>query len=166
MPSSVVLPPVECSRGTNPSQAAKSLARRNWLPSPALATNAVATRGPIPGTVISRRARSSRLARASISRVTSAMRFSSSTRSSNSRATVEIIDRLFGLPVEIVESGVARRVSTLEAILMRLWAAEMSGSKRAGRVRLQFLELVTKDAKEREVIVEAILAENLLDAAE
>jgi hypothetical protein len=93
------------------------------------------------------------------------MRFSSSTRSSNSRATVEIIDRLFGLPVEIVESGVARRVSTLEAILMRLWAAEMSGSKRAGRVRLQFLELVTKDAKEREAIVEAILAENLLDAA-
>jgi hypothetical protein len=48
---------------------------------------------------------------------------------------------------------------------MRLWAAEMSGSKRAGRVRLQFLELVTKDAKEREAIVEAILAENLLDAA-
>jgi Family of unknown function (DUF5681) len=78
-------------------------------------------------------------------------------------ATVEIIDRLFGLPVEIVESGVARRVSTLEAILMRLWAAEMSGSKRAGRVRLQFLELVTKDVKKREVIVEAILAENLLD---
>jgi Family of unknown function (DUF5681) len=78
-------------------------------------------------------------------------------------ATVEIIDRLFGQPVEIVENGVARRVSTLEAILMRLWAAEMSGSKRAGRVRLQFLELVTKDAKKREVIVEAILAENILD---
>jgi hypothetical protein len=39
---------------------------------------------------------------------------------------------------------------------MRLWAAEMSGSKRAGRVRLQFLELVPKDDKEREVIVEEI----------
>jgi Family of unknown function (DUF5681) len=71
-------------------------------------------------------------------------------------ATVEIIDRLFGQPVEIVENGVARKVSTLEAILMRLWAAEMSGSKRAGRVRLQFLELVPKDDKEREVIVEEI----------
>ena len=39
-------------------------------------------------------------------------------------ATVEIIDRLFVKPVEIVENGVARKVSTLEAILMRLWAAE------------------------------------------
>ena len=35
-------------------------------------------------------------------------------------ATVEIIDRLFVKPVEIVENGVVRKVSTLEAILMRL----------------------------------------------
>jgi len=47
-------------------------------------------------------------------------------------------------------------VSTLEAILMRLWAAEMTGSKRAGKVRLQFLELVPKDEREREVIIEEI----------
>jgi Family of unknown function (DUF5681) len=78
-------------------------------------------------------------------------------------ATVEIIDRLFGQPVEIVENGVARKVSTLEAILMRLWAAEMSGSKRAGRVRLQFLELVPKDDKKREIIIEEIFAENMVD---
>jgi len=77
-------------------------------------------------------------------------------------ATVEIIDRLFGQPVEIVENGVARKVSTLEAILMRLWAAEMSGSKRAGRVRLQFLELVPKDDKKREIIIEEIFAENMV----
>ena len=69
-------------------------------------------------------------------------------------ATVEIIDRLFRKPVDIVENGVVRKVSTLEAILMRLWAAEMSGSKRAGRVRLQFLELVPKNDKEREIIIE------------
>ena len=71
-------------------------------------------------------------------------------------ATVEIIDRLFGEPVEIVENGVARKVSILEAILMRLWAAEMSGSKRAGRVRLQFLELVPKNDRVREIRIEEI----------
>jgi len=47
-------------------------------------------------------------------------------------------------------------VSTLEAILMRLWAAEMSGGKRAGRVRLQFQELVPKEDKERAIIIEEI----------
>jgi hypothetical protein len=73
-----------------------------------------------------------------------------------SAATVEIIDRLFSEPVEIVENGVGRKVSTLEAILMRLWAAELSGSKRASRVRLQFLELVPRDDKEREFIIEEI----------
>ena len=71
-------------------------------------------------------------------------------------ATVEIIDRLFSEPVEIVENRVRRKVSTLEAILMRLWAAELSGSKRASRVRLQFLELVPRDDKEREFIIEEI----------
>lgn len=77
-------------------------------------------------------------------------------RRTASVATVEIIDRLFGDPVEIVENGVARKVSALEAILMRLWAAEMSGSKRAGRVRLQFLELVPKNDRVREIRIEEI----------
>jgi DNA modification methylase len=70
--------------------------------------------------------------------------------------TIEIIDRLFGEPVEVVESGVARAVSTLEAILMRLWAAEMTGSKRAGRVRLEFQELVPKNDRTREILIEEI----------
>jgi len=77
-------------------------------------------------------------------------------------ATVEIIDRLFVKPVEIVENGVARKVGTLEAILMRLWAAELSGSKRAGKVRLQFQELV-EDDKEREIIIEETLAKNMIE---
>jgi hypothetical protein len=81
-------------------------------------------------------------------------------------ATVEIIDRLFVKAVEIVENGVARKVSTLEAILMRLWAAEMSGSKRAGKIRLQFQELVPKDDKEREIIIEETLAKNMIDWSE
>jgi hypothetical protein len=46
-------------------------------------------------------------------------------------AKIEIIDRLFAEPVEIAENGVPRKVSTLEAILLRLWAAEMSGRRRA-----------------------------------
>jgi hypothetical protein len=78
-------------------------------------------------------------------------------------ATVEIIDRLFVKLIEIVENGVARKVSTLEAILMRLWAAEMSGSKRAGKVGLQFQELVPKDDKEREIVIEETLAKNMID---
>ena len=78
-------------------------------------------------------------------------------------ATVEIIDRLFVKPVEIVENGVARKVSTLEAILMRLWAAELSGSNRASRIRLQFLELVPKDNKKREIIIEETLAKNMIE---
>jgi hypothetical protein len=53
--------------------------------------------------------------------------------------TIEIIDRLFG-----------------EAILMRLWAAEMTGSKRAGRVRLEFQELVPKNDRTREILIEEI----------
>jgi hypothetical protein len=81
-------------------------------------------------------------------------------------ATVEIIDRLFVKPVHIVENGVARKVSTMEAILMRLWAAEMSGSKRAGKIRLQFQELVPKDGKEREIIIEETLAKNMIDWSE
>lgn len=80
-----------------------------------------------------------------------------------SAATVEIIDRLFGKPVEIVENGVARKVTTLEAILMRLWAAEVSGSKRAGKIRLQFHDLVPKDDRGREVVIEETLAENMID---
>ncbi len=74
-------------------------------------------------------------------------------------ATMEIIDRLLAEPVEIVESGVPRKVSTLEAILMRLWAAEMSGSKRAGTARLKFLEHIPRNT-DPEVIVEAIYEPN------
>jgi hypothetical protein len=70
-------------------------------------------------------------------------------------ATLEIIDRLFAEPVEIVESGVPRSVSSLEAILMRLWVAEMSGSKQGGTLRLKFLELIPRNG-EREVIIKAI----------
>jgi hypothetical protein len=65
--------------------------------------------------------------------------------------------------VEIIENGVARKVSTLEAVPMRRWATEMSGSKRAGKIRLQFRELVPKDDREREIIIEETIAKNMID---
>jgi hypothetical protein len=65
----------------------------------------------------------------------------------------EILDRLLGETIEIVENGVARRVSTLEAILLRLFAAEMAGNQRAGKVRLKYLELIPRNDEHSEIII-------------
>ena len=51
---SFCLPPVEYSRGTIPTHAAKSRPLRNALPLPIAATRAVAVTGPIPGMAVSR----------------------------------------------------------------------------------------------------------------
>lgn len=59
-PQKGLLAAVECSRGTSPSQAARSRALLNWTPQPTAARSAEAPRGPMPGTVINRRATSSR----------------------------------------------------------------------------------------------------------
>ncbi len=64
---SLCLPPVECWRGVRPSQAAKSRALRKVSGGGARVAMAVAISGPIPGTVISRRATSFSLARRAIS---------------------------------------------------------------------------------------------------
>lgn len=61
------LPPVECCLGTSPSQAAKSRPRGNVSGGGARATSAVAMSGPIPGTVLRRRAVSFDRARRAIS---------------------------------------------------------------------------------------------------
>jgi hypothetical protein len=71
-------------------------------------------------------------------------------------STMEIIDRLLAEPVEIIENGIPRKVSTLEAILMRLFASEVSGSKRAGTVRLKFQELIPKRDSPREIVIRDI----------
>lgn len=81
--SSFCLPPVEYSRGTSPSHAARSRAFWNWHPVPTAASSAVAPNAPIPGIVMSRRATSSRSAIAAISLVTSLMRCSNWRRSAN-----------------------------------------------------------------------------------
>jgi transposase InsO family protein len=62
-----LLAPVECCLGVRPSHAAKSRAFRNVSGGGARTAMAVAIRGPMPGTVISRRATSFSLARRAIS---------------------------------------------------------------------------------------------------
>ncbi len=54
MPSNFCLPPVEHSRGTIPTQAARSRPFRNALPLPTAAIRAVAVTGPTPGIAVSR----------------------------------------------------------------------------------------------------------------
>jgi len=54
MPSNFCLPPVEYSRGTIPTHAARSFPLRKPVPLPIAATRAVAVTGPIPGIDVSR----------------------------------------------------------------------------------------------------------------
>ena len=61
------LPPAKCCRGTRPSHAAKSRALRKVSGGGARTAMAVAISGPMPGTVISRRATSFVFARPAIS---------------------------------------------------------------------------------------------------
>ena len=58
--------------------------------------------------------------------------------------------------IDIVESGVNRRVSVFEAILLRVWAKEMEGSKRAAAVRMQYQELVPKPTEPRGIIIREV----------
>jgi hypothetical protein len=66
---------------------------------------------------------------------------------------VGFIDRKLAEPIDIVENGASRRMSILEAILLRLWAKEMAGSKRAAAVRMKFQELIPPSTKPREIII-------------
>ena len=49
--------------------------------------------------------------------------------------SVDLIDRLLLKPVEITVGEKSRRVTTLEAILFRLWQKEVVGDARALRIR-------------------------------
>ena len=70
------------------------------------------------------------------------------------KGTVELIDAQFKRQIPIVENGVPRRVSVLEAVILQLWRKEMAGDKRATRVRLKFQELASRLAGPREICVE------------
>jgi hypothetical protein len=55
--------------------------------------------------------------------------------------TAEIIDKMLLAPIDITENGIARRVTTLEAILLQLWQKEFDGNRRALAIRLKYEEL-------------------------
>jgi Family of unknown function (DUF5681) len=61
---------------------------------------------------------------------------------------VEIIDGEFLRPIDIVENGVTRRVSTLEPIVLQLWRKEVTGDRRALSVRLKYQEFARQNAKQ------------------
>jgi hypothetical protein len=63
------------------------------------------------------------------------------------KGTVKIIDALFAEQIDIVESGVPRRVSVFEAIILQLLIKELSGNRRAIAVRLKYQEFAASQGK-------------------
>jgi hypothetical protein len=63
-------------------------------------------------------------------------------------SAVEMIDGELLRPIDIVENGETRRVSTLEAIVLQLWRKEVSGDRRALSVRLKYQEFARQNAKQ------------------
>ena len=76
--------------------------------------------------------------------------------------TVELIDRLLLKPIEITEGGKSRTVTTLEAILLRLWQKEVLGDSRALNVRLKYQEFARQYSKPR---IETVFVDNEYTAA-
>lgn len=68
-------------------------------------------------------------------------------------SALEAIDRLLLQPIEVVEKGKSRRVTTLEAIVLQLWQQELSGNQRALVVRLKY-ERIAQEDTERGVEIE------------
>jgi hypothetical protein len=87
-------------------------------------------------------------------------------RKQTPKPVVDMIDEFFAGEIDIVEKGISRRVSNLEAVLLQLWIKAMAGKKRAMNVLLQYqafaagrcggrgvkqtIELVCEDASEEE----------------
>jgi hypothetical protein len=76
--------------------------------------------------------------------------------------TVELIDRLLLTPVEITVGEKSRRVTTLEAILFRLWQKEVLGDTRALKITLKFQEFAGQHTKPR---IETVFVDNEYTAA-
>jgi hypothetical protein len=66
-----------------------------------------------------------------------------------SRNLVEMIDSLFMSPINLVENGVTRRVTTLEAIILQLWRQEVSGDDGALAVRLKYEKFASQNSARR-----------------
>jgi hypothetical protein len=76
--------------------------------------------------------------------------------------TVELIDKLLLKPVEITVDEKSRRVTTLEAILFRLWQKEVLGDPRALKIRLKYQEFARQHSKPR---IETVFVDNEYTAA-
>jgi hypothetical protein len=76
--------------------------------------------------------------------------------------TVELIDRLLLKPVEITVGEKSRKVTTLEAILFRLWQREVAGDTRALKIRMKFQEFARQHSKPR---IETVFVDNEYTAA-
>src|ERR1700733_736312 len=76
--------------------------------------------------------------------------------------TIELIDKLLLKPVEITVGEKSRRVTTLEAILFRLWQKEVGGDTRALKIRLKFQEFARQNTKPR---IETVFVDNEYTAA-
>jgi hypothetical protein len=72
-----------------------------------------------------------------------------------SKGTLELIDKLFGEQITIVENGVSRRLSVFQAIVLQLWRKEMAGDQQALAVRLKYQEFVAQQRGPPEIIIEA-----------
>lgn len=71
--------------------------------------------------------------------------------------TVELIDKLLLKPVEITVGERSRKVTTLEAILFRLWQKEVLGDARALKIRLKYQEFARQHSKPR---IETVFVDN------
>jgi hypothetical protein len=76
--------------------------------------------------------------------------------------TVELIDRLLLKPIEITVGEKTRKVSTLEAILFRLWQKEVQGDARALKIRLKYQEFARQHSKPR---IETVFVDSEYTAA-
>jgi hypothetical protein len=72
-------------------------------------------------------------------------------------STVELIDKLLLKPIEITVGEKSRKVTTLEAILFRLWQKEVLGDPRALKIRLKYQEFARQHSKPR---IETVFVDN------
>ena len=70
-------------------------------------------------------------------------------------SALETIDRHLLRLIDVVESGVPKKVTVLAAIILQLWQKEIAGDQRALGVRLKYEE-IARETAERGVQVEFV----------
>ena len=70
-------------------------------------------------------------------------------------SALEAIDKHLLRPIEVVEKGETKRVTSLEVILRQVWQKELAGSQRALSVRLKY-EAIARENAERGLDLELV----------